>query len=124
MMPNLMRDDIGLREFAGRAETLRQLVVEAEIDVDLFVGGTVERTGGGLRLTARGRERVAIDDELRVAIRHARLLRKKAVPRLLDVVEHEGDELHFALLTRAVDVMRDRLRRRRSREQAEEVRAE
>src|SRR5205085_10826753 len=49
VMPDLMRDDVGLRELAGRAEAAAQLVEEGKVDVDLFVGWAVKRAGGGLR---------------------------------------------------------------------------
>src|SRR5947209_5770101 len=49
VVPNLVRDDVRLRELARRAELRAQLVEEAEVDIDLFVLRAVERSGGRLR---------------------------------------------------------------------------
>ena len=43
VVPELVGDDIRLREITGRAEPAAQLVIEPEIDVDLFVGRAIER---------------------------------------------------------------------------------
>src|SRR6185503_20838180 len=58
VMPDLVRDDIGLREVAGRAEALRQLVEEGEIDIDLRIARAVERPGRRARVAAGGIDRV------------------------------------------------------------------
>ena len=46
-MADLVRDDVRLREVAGRAEALVQLPVETEVDVELVVAWTVERPDRG-----------------------------------------------------------------------------
>ena len=43
VMADLMGDDIGLGEVAGRAEAVLQLLVEVEVDIDLLVVRAVER---------------------------------------------------------------------------------
>ena len=49
MMADLMRDHIGLREIAGRAEALRQLVEEFRVEIDVLVCRAVERPHRRLR---------------------------------------------------------------------------
>jgi hypothetical protein len=111
VMTDLVREHIRLREIARRAEALLQLFVKGEIDVDLLVFRTVERSRGRLRVAARGVGGVAEKHQLGVAVRRARLLREDVLPRLLCVVEDEGDELHFLLLFRR---LRDGLIRSRA----------
>src|SRR5436305_12377361 len=43
MMPDLMRQNIGLREISGRTKTSLQFVVKTQVDINLLVVGTVER---------------------------------------------------------------------------------
>src|SRR5579872_4265612 len=59
VMTDLVREDVGLRELAGRAETCAQLVVKSEIDIYLLIGRAVERTCCGLRFAAAGLSVVA-----------------------------------------------------------------
>ena len=56
VVADLVGDHVGLGEVAGRAEAVAQLLVEAEVDVDLLVGRAVERPHRGLR---RSRSRSA-----------------------------------------------------------------
>jgi hypothetical protein len=55
VMPDLMRNHVGLRELAGfaasitTAEASLQVLEEARIEIDLLVVRTIERTHGGLR---------------------------------------------------------------------------
>ena len=65
---------------------------EAEVEVNLFVAGTVKGAGGGLRQAAGGIDAAAIEDQFCVAI-----VGKDFGPGVLDVVENEGNELDFAL---------------------------
>jgi hypothetical protein len=44
MMPDLVRDDVGLREVARRAEAFMQHAVEGEVDVNAPIFGAIERT--------------------------------------------------------------------------------
>ena len=53
MMPDFMRDYIRLRKLARRTKTPVQFVVEAQIDINLFILGTIEGAGSGLRPAAR-----------------------------------------------------------------------
>ena len=52
VMPELVREHVGLREIARRTEALLQLSEEAQIEIDDLIGGTVERAGCGLREAA------------------------------------------------------------------------
>ena len=67
-MPHFMRDDVGFGEFAGRAEAILQLAEKAEIEVDLLVAGTVERSSGGFRRAAGGIDDIVEKDQLGVPI--------------------------------------------------------
>ena len=53
VMADLMRNHIGLREVAGRAEAPLQVVVERKIDVHFLVGRTIERPHRRLAGAAR-----------------------------------------------------------------------
>ena len=59
MVADLVRDDVRLCEVAGRAEALRQLVEEAQIEINLAVLRAVKRTGRRLRESAGRVDRVA-----------------------------------------------------------------
>src|SRR6267143_644328 len=63
VMSELMGQHIGLGKFAGGTETLFQLVVKSEVDVDLLVARAVERPGGRLRLSASRSRRVPKEHE-------------------------------------------------------------
>src|SRR3546814_6738565 len=43
MMPDFMRDDIGLRGVACGAEALRELVEECGVEIDALIGGEIGR---------------------------------------------------------------------------------
>jgi len=63
VVPELVRDDVRLGEIARRAEALAQLVVEAEVHVELVIGGTVERPGSRLTHPATSLRDVPVEDE-------------------------------------------------------------
>jgi hypothetical protein len=102
VVADLVRQHVGLREFAGRAELPLQLVIEAQIDVDLFVQRTVEGSGSGLRHAAGRGRRIAEQHELGSAVGDAGLLGEDFLPRFLRIVEHKRDELHEARLFRTL----------------------
>jgi hypothetical protein len=52
VVADFVRQDIRLREVARRPEATPQLLVEAQIDVDLAIAGTVERTARGFSESA------------------------------------------------------------------------
>jgi len=92
-----MGQHVGFGEFTGSAEALLQFVVKAEIDINLFVLGTVERAGRGLRHAASGIVSVAKQDQLGVAVGHS-LLWQDLAPGVLRVVQDKSHELHQRLL--------------------------
>src|SRR5947209_7643950 len=97
VMAELVGDDVGLRELARRAEAVAQLAVEAEVDVDLLIGRTVEGAHGGLGKAAAGAYGVGEEDEPGVPVGLSRF-REDLGPGLLVVVEDEGDELDELVL--------------------------
>src|SRR5205823_11677654 len=93
MMPELVRQDISLREITGRTKAALKLVVEGEIDVHLLIERTIERAHRRLGSSTSGLCDVAEEHELRVIVRHASLSENRA-PCVLHVIEHKGDELY------------------------------
>src|SRR3546814_13302520 len=84
MMPDLMRDDIGLRGIARSAEAARKLVEEGGVEIDALIGGAIEGTHRRLRRAAA--RLVLIGEEVERRL-------------LIDV-----DELAPHLMRRAADV--------------------
>src|ERR1700745_4190089 len=70
MMSEFVGKNVRLRELPRGSESALQLVVEAEIDVDLLIGGTIERSSGRLRRAASGRRRVAKKHQPGMPVRH------------------------------------------------------
>src|SRR3546814_15904183 len=61
MMPDLVRDDIGLRGVAGGAESLGEFAKEGGVEIDALVGRAIERPhrrlgGAASRLIPVGEE--------------------------------------------------------------------
>ena len=100
VMAELVRDHVRLREIAGRAEALIELVEEAEVEVDLLIDWALEWADCRRSLAAPRAHGLAKNGELRVAILLTVHLGEQLRPRLLDIVEHEGDELNSFLLCR------------------------
>ena len=59
MVPDLMRQHVGFREFTWGAESVLQFVEEGKVDINLLILRTVEGTGRRLRHAARGIDGVA-----------------------------------------------------------------
>ena len=74
---------------AGRSEAAAQFIEKAEVNVDPFVFGTIERAGSGRRAAATGLNTVAEEDQLGVTIGSVRLLRENLRPSFLRVIEYE-----------------------------------
>ena len=91
-MADLVGDNIGLRELAGRLEAARQLVEEAEVEIDPLVGRTIERPHRRLADAALGARGVAEQDQLGIAILAAHPL-EDLVPDILGALQHARDEL-------------------------------
>ena len=92
MVADLMGDDIGQGEVAGRAEALRQLVEEGRVEIDLLVGRAVEGAHRRLRRAAAATWRAAaVGDQRRRLVLRARLAENVA-PDLLGRAEHPQQE--------------------------------
>src|SRR5207237_7023912 len=83
VMPKLVSEDVRFREIAGRAEAPLQLVVEAEIDINLLIERTVERTHRRLGRSTPGLGHVTEEHELRILVGYAPIVENRA-PRVLD----------------------------------------
>jgi len=92
VVADLVSNYVGLREFAGSAELIFEFGEEAEVEIDLFVTGTVKGAGGGLGEATGGIDSAAIEDQFCVTV-----LRDDFRPGVLHVIEDERDELDFAL---------------------------
>src|SRR5262249_26041170 len=86
-MTELVRDHVGLREVTGRAEAPRQLVEEAEIEVDLPVPRTVEGTGRRLGEAARRLDRIAEQHETRPLVSRSEPFRPHVLPIFRDAAD-------------------------------------
>ncbi len=91
MMADLVGDHVGLREIAGRAEALRELVEERGVEIELLILGTVERSRRFARDPARGADAAGKQHERRRLIGAAQRLEDGA-PDILGVAEHLGGE--------------------------------
>ncbi len=97
VVTDLVRDDVGLREVARRAEALMQHRVERQVDVGLLVARAIERPHLRASRTAGRRHLVAEQHQLGALVGPTDPL-ELGRERLLDVVEHpahEVDELLF-----------------------------
>ena len=111
VMPDLVRDNVSLREVAGRAEAILQVAVEREVDVELLVGGAVERPDRGLGITARRLYLAGEKHQRGLAIGPAGPSEDFG-PNLLGRTEHGGDEIGH-LVFAGWGFCLDRLRRSR-----------
>ncbi len=96
-MPNLMGDDVGLGKVPGGTQLAIQIVEEAQIEVHLAIGGAVEgayRRAGG----AAGRGHPLAEQHQHRLLVPLALLGQDALPGLLGVRQHHGDEFRQLLL--------------------------
>jgi hypothetical protein len=98
VVADFMGHDVSLGKFARRTEAVAQFIEEAEIQIDLFVFGAVERPDLFAGKPASGPSSVAKENETGVVVRSSGGLREHGVPGPLDIIENEGDELDFRLL--------------------------
>src|SRR3954463_6594687 len=96
VMADLVREHVGLREVARRAETAIQFIVETEIEIDLAIAGTIEGTSGGARVTARRVDRIAEQHHSRGLVAIAEQLR----PHLLVVARDGVHHVHHLFFRR------------------------
>src|SRR5215472_11737516 len=97
MVPDFVRQHVGLRKLARSAEALLEFIVKAQVNVNFFVRRAIKGARGGLRAPASGVGLISKQHELRMAIRSPGLLGQAFVPGLLRVVQDESDELHQRL---------------------------
>ena len=101
MVTHLMGDHVGLSEITWSTEARLQVAEECEVDVELFVAGTVERTHGRLRHAAGRAHFPVIEDQRREAVPAVGLLEYLA-PDDLGTAEDPGDELPHFVCRRAL----------------------
>src|ERR1700722_4664253 len=94
-MADFVGDHVGLREFAGGAEAIAELVKKEKIEIDLFVARAIDRAGGRSGLAAGRVCLVAKQNQLGVTV-----IGDQLVPVGLRVVKDERNELDFAGLGR------------------------
>src|SRR5258708_12303252 len=92
-----MREHISLWELARGPEPAFQLIIDSQVDVPPFIGGTIERSRGRFGSAAPRLRVVAKQHQPRMAIGNSRLLRQHLLPCFLRVVQHEGNELYQRL---------------------------
>jgi hypothetical protein len=92
VMADLVRDDVGLREIAGCAETRPQVAIEREVYVNLLVARTVERPRACARHAAARARLFGEERERRLPVTPARLL-KELLPHVLRLGQHDPGEL-------------------------------
>ena len=89
-----MSDDVRLGKISRRAEALRQLVEESEVEIDLRVGRTIKRSGRRFGRTACRLDGIAEQHDTRPLVAPAEQLR----PGVLRVVHDRVDEVDHPLL--------------------------
>src|SRR5438132_2244764 len=96
-MADFVRDDVGAGEIARSAETLRKLPEELEIEIDLPVRRTIERTHSRACKTASRGDLSLEQGELGRLVTRTHLLEGLA-PEVLGVAQHRAHEilLHVA----------------------------
>src|ERR1700722_11083508 len=97
VMADFVREHVGLCKLARRSETLLQLIVKSEIDVNLLIAGAVERAGRRFPSAASRLRIVAEQDELGVMILLVGLRGQDFGPGFLRVVENERNEVYERL---------------------------
>ena len=92
MVPDLVRDDIGLGEIARRPEPAAQVPEKAQVDVHLLVARAVEGPDRRLREAAGRLDRAGEQHELGKLVLLVAAAEDVA-PSVLGIGEHHGDEL-------------------------------
>jgi hypothetical protein len=113
VVADLVGDDVGLGEVAGRFEALAQHAEEAEVEERLLLGRTVEGTYRRRAVAALGARGFVEDGQVRRPVLLADLL-ELALPGGVQVVDDEGREVDdlAVLVIGRIDRLR-RLGRRR-----------
>src|SRR5688500_13876585 len=92
-MPHFVREHVRLREIAGRSELPVQLGEESEIEIDLAIGGTVERPGHRLGEAAPRLSRVPEQYGTRLLVAVAEQLPPCVLRVIHDGVHHVDQAL-------------------------------
>ncbi len=92
VMADFVGDHVGLGEVAAGAEAGAQILEEAQVDINLPVGGTVERPHRRLGQAAGGLDGPAEQDQGRLLVA-ATHLGHESVPGILRLGQHHGGEL-------------------------------
>jgi hypothetical protein len=111
VVADLVRDDVGPGEVAGRAQLALHVVPEGEVEVDVAVARAVERADRGARAAARRVHRAVVEDDLRALVRAACALERPLPGRLGVVEDVRGEVLELRV---GVLIGRDRLAARRA----------
>jgi hypothetical protein len=105
MMPDFVRDDIGLREITWRPEPITQLPVEAQVDVNAPILRAIKRTAGSAGESAAGSDLVREEDQLRLLVLAARGS-EQLIPRVFGIGQDNGHELRCFIARRvALDLL-------------------
>ena len=98
MVADLVGDHVGLGEIAGGAEAPFELVVEAQVDIELVVSGAVEGAHGRAGHPAGRPDLAREDDQVRFLVLAADR-RKHRVPGVLGVGQDHRHEIHHLVLS-------------------------
>src|SRR5688572_26297828 len=93
-MTDLVRDHVGTRKIARRAEPLMQFLEERQIEIDFLIQRAVERTHRRLRKATLRLHRVAEQHQLRLAILLS-VPPELLVPHVLRLRQHDRDEVRL-----------------------------
>ncbi len=100
MMPEFVSDDVRLSKIARSLEFPPQLFKKRKIQIEFVVARTVERARRGRGVTARRRYLPRENDQLRVLIADAALLRQYLPPGVFEAAHDRSRELRVVVLGR------------------------
>ena len=99
VVSKLVGEHVRLRKIAAGSEALLQLVEESEVEIDPFIDRAVEWPHHRLSGAAAGIRRVPEQHQFR-RMKGRPGSGEDFRPRVLDIVQHEGNELNLGLLGR------------------------
>src|SRR5262249_40102356 len=99
VMPDLVSNDVGLREVSRSAEPPVELPEETQVEIDLLIARTVERPRSRHRLAARGLNGIREQDERRFRVPLPRPLEDRG-PRIFCIRENFSGEFAGGIGTR------------------------
>ena len=91
MVTHFVRNDVRLREIAGRLELALEGVIKPQVDVDLAVRRAIEGPHSGVAHPAPGGVAVPVDHEFGHRVRQPDAV-ELLLPDILRVGQHDGDE--------------------------------